>query len=71
MIIDVRGNLLIQGNEKIDIFALNHSNSGLFSGGEMVLQSTNSVVGDARFNSGGSFRIEQLDESLGSLYRAC
>ncbi|MBP0017794.1 MAG: filamentous hemagglutinin N-terminal domain-containing protein [Cyanobacteria bacterium SBLK] len=59
--------LLIQGNEKVDIFALNHGESGLFSGGDMVLRSNNAVIGDAHYYSGGSFRIEELDGDLGEL----
>ncbi|ARV59784.1 hypothetical protein BZZ01_15135 [Nostocales cyanobacterium HT-58-2] len=62
------GKLFIQGYESIDIFALNHPNSGLFSGGDMVLQSANTVGGDAHFWSGGSFRIEKLNGSLGNLF---
>jgi filamentous hemagglutinin family protein len=60
--------LLIQGNQTIDIFALNHPNSGLFSGGDMVLRSSNQVGGDAHYWSGGNFRIEQLNGNLGDLY---
>jgi filamentous hemagglutinin family protein len=61
------GQLLIQGNQIVDIFALNHPNSGLYSGGDMVLRSTNPVMGDAHYWSGGNFRIEKLDGSLGDL----
>jgi filamentous hemagglutinin family protein len=61
------GELLVQGNQVVDIFALNHPNSGLFSGGDMVLRSGNTVGGDAHYWSGGSFRIETLDGNLGSL----
>jgi filamentous hemagglutinin family protein len=67
-IASANGNLLVQGNQGVDIFALNHPNSGLFSGGNMVLRSANTVGGDARYWSGGSFRIEKLDGSLGDLY---
>ncbi|MGH2415862.1 MAG: filamentous hemagglutinin N-terminal domain-containing protein [Microcystaceae cyanobacterium] len=63
-----RGSLLVQGNQTVDIFALSHPNSGLFSGGNMVLRSANTVSGDAHYWSGGSFRIEQLDGSLGGLF---
>ncbi|NEO44723.1 MAG: filamentous hemagglutinin N-terminal domain-containing protein, partial [Moorea sp. SIO4A3] len=63
-----RGQFLVQGNEAVDIFALNHPDSGLFSGGDMVLQSPSQVGGDAHYWSGGSFRIERLDGSLGDLY---
>ncbi|MBD2492516.1 filamentous hemagglutinin N-terminal domain-containing protein [Aulosira sp. FACHB-615] len=59
--------LLIQGNESVDIFALNHVNSGLFSSGDLVLRSANTVGGDAHYWGGGNFRIEQLDGSLGNL----
>ncbi|MEQ9236291.1 two-partner secretion domain-containing protein [Coleofasciculus sp. E2-BRE-01] len=61
------GQLLVQGNQAVDIFALNHPDSGLFSGGDMVLRSGNTVSADAHFWSGGNFRIEQLDSSLGNL----
>ena len=59
--------LEIQGDGNVDIFALNHPHSGLFSGSDMVLRSAETVVGDAHYWSGGSFRIEQLDGSLGNL----
>jgi filamentous hemagglutinin family protein len=62
-----KGNLLVQGNQVIDIFALNHADSGLFSGGNMVLRSASPVGGDAHYWSRGSFRIEQLDGRLGDL----
>ncbi|MEQ8970416.1 MAG: filamentous hemagglutinin N-terminal domain-containing protein [Coleofasciculus sp. C1-SOL-03] len=60
-------NLLVTGNQGIDIFALNHPDSGLFSGGDIVLRSAADVGGDAHYWSGGSFRIEQLDGNLGNL----
>ena len=60
--------LLIEGNQKVDVFALNHPNSGLFSGGNMVLRSASTVGGDAHYSAGGSFRIERLDGSLGNLF---
>ncbi|MGH2412552.1 MAG: filamentous hemagglutinin N-terminal domain-containing protein, partial [Microcystaceae cyanobacterium] len=62
------GQLVVQGNQGIDILALNHPASGLFSVGDMVLRSTNPVGGDAHYWSGGNFRIEQLDGSLGDLF---
>ncbi len=62
------GNLLIEGTRNIDIFALNHLNSGLFSNGDLILRSGNTVVGDAHFTAGGSFIIEQLDGNLGNLF---
>ncbi|MEA5622212.1 filamentous hemagglutinin N-terminal domain-containing protein [Nostoc sp. UHCC 0251] len=62
------GNLLAQGNQKVDIFALNNPNSGFFSGGNMVLQSENTIGGDAHYWAGGNFRIEQLNGNLGNLF---
>lgn len=61
------GTLLLQGNA-IDIFALNNLNSGLSSGGDLVLRSANPVIGDAHYRSGGNFRIEQLTGGVGSLF---
>lgn len=61
------GRLLLQGDRIVDIFALNHPASGFFAGGDMVLKSPNSVFGDAHYTTGGNFRIEQLDGSLGNL----
>ncbi|WNZ21525.1 filamentous hemagglutinin N-terminal domain-containing protein [Leptolyngbya sp. NK1-12] len=62
------GQMQLQGDRVVDIFALNHPNSGLVSGGDMVLRSANQVGGDAHFWSGGNFRIERLNGSLGDLY---
>jgi filamentous hemagglutinin family protein len=62
------GRLYLQGNQRVDIFALNHPASGFFSGGDMVLRSGNTIGGDAHYTTGGNFRIEQLDGSLGSLF---
>ncbi len=61
------GKLLLQGDRGIDIFALNHPESGLFSGGDMALRSANTVGGDAHYWAGGNFRIEKLDGNLGNL----
>ncbi|MBD2448598.1 filamentous hemagglutinin N-terminal domain-containing protein [Nostoc sp. FACHB-152] len=62
------GNMLAQGNQKVDIYALNHPDSGFYSGGNMVLQSENTIGGDAHFWAGGSFRIEKLNGDLGNLF---
>ncbi|MEA5488377.1 filamentous hemagglutinin N-terminal domain-containing protein [Pseudanabaena sp. CCNP1317] len=59
--------LLVQGNQSVDIFALNNRQSGLFSGGNMLLRSPNSVIGDVHYYAGGNFKIEQLDGSVGNL----
>jgi filamentous hemagglutinin family protein len=62
------GDLLVQGNGGVDIVALSHADSGLYSYGDMVLRSANPVGGDAHYWSGGSFRVENLDGSLGELF---
>ncbi|WP_199338110.1 filamentous hemagglutinin N-terminal domain-containing protein [Nostoc sp. FACHB-280] len=62
------GNLLAQGNQKVDIYALNHPNSGFFSAGNMVFRSKNTIGGDAHFWAGGNLRIEKLNGDLGNLF---
>ncbi|MFG6093789.1 filamentous hemagglutinin N-terminal domain-containing protein [Leptothoe sp. ISB3NOV94-8A] len=59
--------LLLQGDSLVDIFALAHPDSGLFSGADMILRSDNTVIGDTHYFSGGSFRIERLDGTVGDL----
>lgn len=61
------GNLLVQGNEQVDIVALNHPDSGLFSYGDMVLRSAGPIRGDIHYTSGGSFQIEDLANEPGTL----
>ena len=61
------GDLLVQGNQQVDIVALNHRNSGLFSYGDMVLRSQAPVDGDAYYWSGGGFRVETLEGDAGAL----
>jgi large exoprotein involved in heme utilization and adhesion len=60
--------LLVQGNQTVDIFALNRLSSGLGSGGDMVLRSPTPVIGDAHYYSGSNFRIENLIRNDGSLF---
>ena len=62
------GDLLVQGNQQVDIVALTHPNSGLFSGGDMVLRSPREIGGDAHYWSGGNFSIENLTGQPGSLF---
>ena len=59
--------LILQSNQTIDIFALNHPDSGIASGGDLLLRSPNPILGDARYWSGGNFRLEQLDGTPGDL----
>jgi filamentous hemagglutinin family protein len=54
---DAGGNLLIQGNQGIDILALNHPETPFKSGGNLSLVSDGIISGDSHFASGGSFSI--------------
>jgi|GEM_PF-325279 len=55
------GKLLVKGIQKVDIFVLNHPQSGLFSVEDIVLRSGNPIIGDAHFYANGNLRTEQLD----------
>jgi filamentous hemagglutinin family protein len=68
LMVEAGGRLEVQGDRAIDIFALSHPDSVLSSLADMVLRSANPVGGDAHFTVSGSFRVEQLDGSLGSLF---
>lgn len=61
------GDLLAQGNQQVDIVALSHENSRLFSSGDMVLRSAGDVLGDTHYTSNGSFRVEDLAGQASSL----
>ncbi|EDX72372.1 haemagglutination activity domain protein [Coleofasciculus chthonoplastes PCC 7420] len=54
------GNLYIQGNNTIDILALNHPQTPFQSGGNLSLVSDGDISGDAHFTSGGHFSILNL-----------
>ncbi len=54
------GTLYIQGNQGIDILALNHPKTPFQSGGNISLVSNGNISGDAHFKSGGSFSILNL-----------
>ena len=59
--------MTIQGNNSVDIFALSNLNSGFLSVGNMLLQSSNPITGDAYYYTGGNLRIENLNGNLGNL----
>jgi filamentous hemagglutinin family protein len=59
--------LLVQGNQSVDIFALNNPNSSFWSGGNMVLRSQNAAIGDAHFYVGRNLNIEKLNGTIGDL----
>ena len=61
------GDLLVQGNQQVDIVALSHPDSGLFAYGDMALRSASTVIGDAYFLSGGNFRVGNLEKMPGQL----
>ena len=54
------GNLYIQGNQGIDILALNHPQTPFVSGGNLSLVSDGNISGDAHFTSGKNFSILNL-----------
>ena len=59
------GNLTIQGNQGIDILALNHPTQTPFvSGGNLSLISDGIISLDAHFASGGSFSIKSVSGGL-------
>ncbi|MEQ8971421.1 MAG: CHAT domain-containing protein [Coleofasciculus sp. C1-SOL-03] len=60
------GNLYIQGNNTIDILALNHPQTPFQSGGDLSLVSDGDISGDAHFTSGGHFSILDLAGNPGN-----
>ncbi|MEQ8751954.1 MAG: hypothetical protein RID09_00355 [Coleofasciculus sp. G1-WW12-02] len=59
------GNLYIQGNQGIDIWALNHQEIPFVSGGNLSLVSNGIISGDAHFASGGSLAMLNLSGEPG------
>ena len=55
-----QGDLYIQGNQGIDILALNHPGIAFQSGGNLTLVSNGVVSGDSHFASGGQFSIRNI-----------
>ncbi|MEO0457784.1 MAG: filamentous hemagglutinin N-terminal domain-containing protein [Cyanobacteria bacterium P01_A01_bin.114] len=60
------GDLTIQGNNSIDILALNHPETPFQSGGALTLISDGPISGDAHFASGGDFAIRDRAGNPGS-----
>ncbi|NET50321.1 MAG: filamentous hemagglutinin N-terminal domain-containing protein, partial [Merismopedia sp. SIO2A8] len=60
-----KGNMVVQGDRLVDIFALNHPSSGFWSSGNMTLRSANTVGGDAHYYSGGHFVLSNWTKALG------
>jgi filamentous hemagglutinin family protein len=59
------GNTIIQGNQNIDIFALNYPNPAFQSSGDITLLSNGTVSGDAHFAARGNFAILTLSGDRG------
>lgn len=68
LVVEAGQQLLLQGDRSLDIFALSHPNSQIVATGDLMLRSGNSIIGDAQFRSGGSFQVQQLDQSPGPFY---
>lgn len=62
------GDLRIQGDAEVDILALNHPQTPLQSGGNMILASDGPVSGDAHFFSWGNFAVEDLAGNPGQYF---
>jgi len=60
------GNMYIQGNQSIDILALNHLQTPFESGGNLTLVSNGNISGDAHFTSAGNFSILNLSGQPGN-----
>lgn len=55
-----RGNLYIQGNQSIDILALNHPQTPFVSRRNLTLVSDGNISGDSHFSAGGSLSMLNL-----------
>ncbi|CUR30417.1 Filamentous hemagglutinin family outer membrane protein (fragment) [Planktothrix tepida PCC 9214] len=62
------GNLTIQGNQTIDILALNFPQIPLQAGGNLTLISDGIISGDAHFAAGGNFQILNLSGTVGTFF---
>jgi len=60
------GSLYVQGNQDIDILALNHQETPFVSGGNLTLVSNGNISGDAHFASGDSFSMLNLSGEPGN-----
>ncbi|EDX72201.1 haemagglutination activity domain protein [Coleofasciculus chthonoplastes PCC 7420] len=62
------GNLYIQGDQSIDILALNHPQTPFVSGNNLSLVSDGNISGDAHFAAGGSLSMLNLSGGVGNFY---
>ncbi|MBD1865009.1 MULTISPECIES: filamentous hemagglutinin N-terminal domain-containing protein [Trichocoleus] len=68
VIVEAGGNLTIQGNQAVDILALNHVDSRLVASGNLVLRSSQTISSDAHYFTGGYLKFEQLDGNPGNVF---
>lgn len=61
------GNITIQGNQNIDIFALNYPSAAFQAAGDITLLSNGNISGDAHFNTGSNLAILTLTGSGGRI----
>ncbi|MEB3280579.1 MAG: filamentous hemagglutinin N-terminal domain-containing protein, partial [Lyngbya sp.] len=67
LILSTEGNLLIQGNNAIEIQALDNSLSQIQTGGNLTLVSDGIITGNARLISGGNFSVLNLSDEPADL----
>ncbi|MEP0873590.1 filamentous hemagglutinin N-terminal domain-containing protein [Trichocoleus desertorum AS-A10] len=68
VIVEAGGSLTIQGNQAVDILALNHVDSRLVASGNLVLRSSQTISSDAHYFTGGYLKFEQLDGNPGNVF---
>lgn len=61
------GRLKLQGNQNIEMMALNHPQSSFESGGDLSLVSDGRISGDAHFSSRGNFAVLNLQTGVAQL----
>ena len=61
------GDLLVQGEEAVDILALNHPQTPFQAGGDITLISDGVISADAHFTAGGSFSVLNLAGDIANL----
>jgi filamentous hemagglutinin family protein len=62
--IQANGNLKIEGNQAIDILALNYPNNPITSLGNLTLSSDGQISADAHYFSGGQFKINTISGGI-------
>ncbi len=60
--------LLVQGNNILDILALNNLGSGFFANGDLTLRSANPIKIDSHYTTGGNLSVEQMDGTAANAF---